>query len=306
MEVLQATTVHEERVRLNDHRRINKFLEAVNRRLPVGGLLHGHLVVASARKERILSGLPKGVGQVVYACDYAVHRVWPKLPGINKLYFAITKGRGRVVSEMEAIGRLHCCGFKVVSTKQVGEHLHFVAEKVGAPAYDVSATYGPLIRLRRVGYQGRTIRVYKIRTMVPYSEYVQDYVYRRNGYGGGSGFRNDARITVVGRFMRKYWLDELPMLWNLLNGTVKLVGVRPVSRQYFDLAPEGFKAFRVKFKPGLIPPMYAHPELAKTEADLWRIEEEYLRAYEKAPLTTDLRYLFKVVHAILFKRVRSA
>ena len=115
----------------------------------------------------------------------------------------------------------------MLRTSVDGSSITFLVEKVGEPAYDMSATYGPLIRLRRVGKGGEMIKVFKFRTMAPYSEYIQGYIYERNGYDGGAGFKDDTRITTVGAFMRKWYIDELPQFWNVLTGEMSLVGPRP-------------------------------------------------------------------------------
>lgn len=306
MEVLEAKPDVKEFVEhelLNDKRRVNKFLESVNRELPIGGLFSGRVESARARKQKMLAKYPRPLNKFLYATDYTLHRVWPKLPGLRKVYFMLTEGRGRVMSEMEAIGRLYACGFRMMRTEVKGNIIHFTVEKVADPTYDMDATYGPLIRLRRVGRGGNMIKVYKFRTMSPYSEYIQAYIFERNGYDGGAGFKDDTRITTVGAFMRKYWLDELPMIWNFLKGDLKLFGVRPVSRQYLGLFPEEFQAYRRRFKPGLIPPVIVH--VPNTFDEIWMVERDYLQAYERSPFTTDMRYLFRGVYNVLFKRVRS-
>lgn len=293
-----------EKERLNDKRRVNKFLESVNQRLPLGGTFAGWVEPSKRRKARMLAKYPRPLNKIVYALDYLVNRVWPKLPGVRGLYFSITGGKGRVISEMETYGRLYSCGFKLVDSWEDGDRLHFLAEKTGEPAYNMEATYGPLIKLKRVGKDGKMFRVYKFRTMSPYSEYIQQFIYERNGYEGAENFRDDTRITTMGQFMRKYWLDELPMLWNWLRGDLKLFGVRPVSAHYLSLFPEDFQEYRKKFKPGLIPPVYV--EIPKTFDDIWQIERRYLEEHEKAPLRTDMRYLGRAFHTIVIKRVRSS
>lgn len=286
--------------KLNDKRYINKYLESVNQQLQVGERLAGRVETAAHRKERLTSRYPKAV----YAADYLLHRVCPKMPVLRKGYFALTGGKGRVLSEMETYGRLYSCGFKLVDSIDMNGILHFVAEKTGEPAFNMEATYGPLIKLRRVGKGGKMFKVYKFRTMSPYSEYIQQFIYERNGYDGGDNFRNDTRITTVGKFMRKYWLDELPMIWNLLNGDLKIFGVRPVSAHYLSLFPEEFQEYRKKFKPGLIPPVYV--EVPTTFDEIWQIEKRYLEAYEKGGLRTDMQYLFRAFYNIFIKRVRSS
>lgn len=290
--------------RINDIRRINKFLESANRSLREGGYIAGCVETSQRRKERILSRYPKPVNQVFYAFDYLVKRVWPKLPYLRSVYFFLTGGRNRVISEMETYGRLYSCGFKLLDSMESEDKLFFLAVKTGDPAYNTEATYGPVIKLRRVGKNGKVFKVYKFRTMSPYSEYIQQFIYERHGYEGAENFRNDTRVTTLGKFMRKYWLDELPMIWNLARGDLKLFGVRPVSAHYLSLFPEPFQEYRKKFKPGLIPPVYV--EVPKTFEEIYQIEQRYLEAYEKEPWRTDLRYFGKALHNIFFRKVRSS
>ncbi len=292
--------------RLNDIRYINKFLESANEHLPVGGCLVGCVEISLRRKERLLAKYPAPMNKIFYSFDFLVKRVWPKLPYLRRSYFALTKGRGRVISEMETYGRLYSCGFRLLDSFEFDGKLYFAAEKAGEPDFNQEATYGPFIKLRRVGKTGKIVKVYKMRTMSPYSEYVQEFIYERNGAGGigtGSKFNNDPRITTLGKFMRKYWIDELPMLYNLIRGDLKIFGVRPISKHYFSLYPADFQEFRKNFKPGLVPPVYV--EIPKSLEDTVAIERRYLEAYQKAPLLTDIKYLTKALYNIFIKRVRS-
>jgi len=99
-------------------------------------------------------------------------------------------------------------------------------------------SYGPIYRMPRIGKNGKIIKVFKFRTMHPYAEYLQDYVLGINGYATSGKPANDFRLTPWGKVMRKYWLDELPQLLNVLLGQLKIVGVRPVSQRYFDDIPK--------------------------------------------------------------------
>ncbi|MBK7334873.1 MAG: sugar transferase [Saprospirales bacterium] len=289
--------------RINDIRRINKFLEAVNENLEMHGYFAGSVETSQSRARRIKEQVPSPLNKAYLFFDYLVNRVCPKLPYVKRVYFFLTKGRGRVISDMETYGRLYSCGFRLVSSMELDGRLHFVAQKVKAPDYNEDATYGPLIKLRRVGKGGKLVKVYKMRTMAPYSEYVQQLIYEQNGVGDGAKFKDDPRITPMGKFMRKYWIDELPMLFNLIRGDLKLFGVRPISPHYFSLYPKDFQEFRRKFKPGLIPPVYV--EIPKSVDDTVDIERRYLQAYEKSPIWTDLNYTFRALYNIVFKRTRS-
>jgi lipopolysaccharide/colanic/teichoic acid biosynthesis glycosyltransferase len=82
---------------------------------------------------------------------------------------------------------------------------------------------GPaLYRGIRTGRNGRRFRILKFRTMRPDAEHV----------GGGSTGRNDVRVTRVGKLLRRYKLDELPQLINVIVGEMSLVGPRPELPQY--------------------------------------------------------------------------
>ncbi len=139
--------------------------------------------------------------------------------------------------------------------------------------------------------------------MHPFSEYLQQYIYDKNNLREGGKFNDDFRISTAGRFMRKYWIDELPMLANLIKGDIKLVGVRPLSKQYLGLYTPELRAKRLNHKPGLIPPFYA--DMPKTLDEIMNSELRYLERYEKNPLLTDCTYFFKSLTQILIKKARS-
>ena len=89
---------------------------------------------------------------------------------------------------------------------------------------------GPIIfRQRRIGFRCNPFEMYKFRTMCVDADKMET--------GGGTAFvkpKNDPRVTSIGKFLRKYSLDELPQLFNVLEGTMSLVGPRPLRE--VDLA----------------------------------------------------------------------
>jgi lipopolysaccharide/colanic/teichoic acid biosynthesis glycosyltransferase len=139
--------------------------------------------------------------------------------------------------------------------------------------------------------------------MHAYSEYLQEYVYFKNDLKAGGKFKDDFRITTEGKIFRKFWLDELPMIINLFKGNMKLVGVRPLSKHYFNLYSEELKRKRIQYKPGLIPPFYA--DMPATLEEIMDSEMRYLESYEKNPFTTDLKYFFRAWYNIFLKHARS-
>ena len=290
--------------KVNDIRRINKFFEAANDKLPEGGLFIGLVETMDERKKRVLRKYPPVLNYIIYGFDFIFKRVAPKFIITKKLYFAITRGLNRILSKAETYGRLYSCGFELIDEKEIRNFLYFIAVKVKSPLYPGNPSYGPFIALKRVGRGGKIIRVYKLRTMHPYAEYLQDYVYKRQGLQSGGKFRDDFRISTLGKIFRKLWIDELPMLLNLLNGDLKLVGVRPLSQHYFELYSEELKQMRIKTRPGLIPPFYA--DNPRSFDEIMQSEKEYLAASGKHPLLTDIQYFFRIIYNIIFRHYRSS
>jgi lipopolysaccharide/colanic/teichoic acid biosynthesis glycosyltransferase len=289
--------------KINHIRYINKFFEAVNTKIPCNGIFIGCAQTQEQRKERFLKKFPPGLNYVLYSLDFIVKRIFPKLYLTRKIYFALTRGKNRIVSRAEILGRLYCCGFEVINEKFLDGQMFFVARKKKEPAYDMHPTYGPFIKLGRTGKNGKVIKVYKIRTMHPYSEYLQAYVYNHHYLREGGKFNNDFRVSTIGRYLRKFWIDETLMILNLLKGEMKLVGVRPLSLHYFSLYSEELQKKRIQFKPGLIPPFYA--DLPKTLEEIMESEMRYLLQYEKQPIRTDIKYFFLAFYNIVFRNFRS-
>jgi lipopolysaccharide/colanic/teichoic acid biosynthesis glycosyltransferase len=289
--------------RINDIKYLNKFFEAVNAKLERGGIFIDWVETKSLRKKRILSKYPNGTNYLIYSIDFIFHRILPKLPVGKNIYFFITRGHNRVLSKAETFGRLYSCGFEIIQEQFIGSNLFFAVRKVKDPVFDNNPTYGPLIKLKRLGKDGKIIGVYKLRTMHAYSEYLQGYVFQQNSLQSGGKFKDDFRVTTLGKIFRKFWIDELPMIINILKGDLKLVGVRPLSQHYFSLYSEALQKQRIKHKPGLVPPFYA--DLPGTLDEIMESEMKYLESYEKHPFTTDVKYFFKALYNILIKRARS-
>jgi len=290
--------------RLNDIRNINTFLEAANANLKNGEYLVACAETKNSRRERIFNKFPRYISLPYYMLDFILKRVFPKWRPTHKIYYAITKGRNRVLTSTETLGRLYACGFKVISHRKIGYNTYYIAKKVKEPVYTTSPYYGSLIRLNRVGYRNKMITVFKLRTMHPYSEYIQDYLYELNDLQKGGKIKNDFRVTNWGRVFRKLWIDELPMIWNLLKGEIKLVGVRPLSPHYFSLYTKEMQELRTSVKPGLVPPFYM--DMPQSFEEIMESERRYIEAYKKYPVRTDIRYFFISMNNILVKRVRSA
>lgn len=290
---------------LNNIRGINKLFSTINSKLPDNGLMVCCFETKSTIKKRFLSKFPKGINYFIYAIVFLYKRFIPKLFLTRRLYYDLTGGKNRVLSKTEVLGRLYLCGFEVISEKKIGQLNYVFARRIKQPDTNIKRFHGPLIKLSRVGKNGKKFDVYKLRTMHPYSEFLQAYIYTKNSLQEGGKFKHDIRVTTLGRIMRKYWLDELPMLINLLRGDMKLVGVRPLSAQYYSLYSKELQELRTKYKPGLLPPFYA--DMPKTLEEIEKSEMKYLTSCQKnGTLVSDTIYFFLILRNILFRSARSA
>ena len=289
--------------RINDILELNDFLGTINGKLRSGGYFIGCVETSEMRTSRILNKYIKPFAYLYLVGDFIFKRVIPKLPLLSRIYFALTNGRNRVMTQVEILGRLYYCGFEVVKIKKIDKYLIFAVKKVEHREHVEEKMYGPTLKLPRIGYLGKPINVYKMRTMHAYSEYLQEYIYKKNNLAEGGKIRNDFRVTIFGKYMRKIWLDELPMIYNFLKGEIKLVGVRPLSAHFLSLYPPEFIETRKEVKPGLVPPFYA--DLPKTLEEVIESEKRYIAAYKNAPLKTDIRYLATAFKNIFFEKARS-
>jgi lipopolysaccharide/colanic/teichoic acid biosynthesis glycosyltransferase len=291
--------------KINNVRYINKFFEGVNSTLKNGDIFVFCFETFSARRRRKPINKIPIIGVFYFLFEFVFLRVFPKVWGFKKIYFTITRGRNRILSKAEGLGRVISCGFDIQEYFYSNGLLYVITKKVKEPTYDLSPSYGPLYRMPRVGKNGEMIKVYKFRTMHPYSEYLQEYVVNMYGYSEMGKPANDFRVTPWGKFFRKYWLDELPQLLNVLIGDMKIVGVRPVSRAYFDKLPSDIKQLRLKQKPGCIPPYVSLNRNSNVDSVL-QSEREYLEHAAENSLKTDLLFFFKAIYNIIVRRKRSA
>lgn len=285
---------------------LDDYLFAANAALPKGAYLWCHTMTAVLQRKLMLKRYGPGLGHLMVAWNYLWHRVCPKLKLTHKFYFAVTDGKKRSMSRVEVIGRLFRAGFEVVDEKFKDGEFFALAHKVNVPVNDTEPSGSPIIHLRRVGKDGKEIIVHKFRTMYTYSEYVQPYIYRYQRLERGGKFKDDYRINVWGRILRRLWLDELPMIWNLLRGDIKLVGVRPLSHHYFHLYSPEVQQLRIRTKPGLLPPFYYERHSPDTIEEVQESERRYLEAYLAKPFATDWKYFWGIVGNIVFHRKHSA
>ena len=160
---------------------------------------------------------------------------------------------------------------------------------------------GVLFRQTRVGLHGRTFEVLKFRTMIDGAERQLAELAERNEIRGHAfKVTNDPRVTVVGRWLRRTSLDELPQLWNVLRGEMSLVGPRP------PLVSEvaGYDVWhrrRLSMKPGMTGLWQVR---ARREEDFDRWVESDLEYIDSWSLWLDLRIILRTIPAVLMREGR--
>ncbi len=110
-------------------------------------------------------------------------------------------------------------------------------------------------RQKRLGKNRRVFEILKFRTMVPEAdrvlhEYLAQNPDRQAEWNAYQKLKNDPRITPVGRFLRRFSLDELPQLWNVLKGEMSIVGPRPIMINQQDLYGPSIQHY-VRVRPGI-------------------------------------------------------
>ena len=171
-----------------------------------------------------------------------------------------------------------------------------LALAVTAPLLAVAAilirleSRGPVVfRQRRVGLHGRPFDLWKLRTMVSGAEAMGAGIYVLEG---------DPRITRAGRLLRRFSLDELPNLVNVLRGEMAMVGPRPTVQEQVDRYTDRQRR-RLEVKPGITGWAQVHgraslPWPERIELDVWYVDNRSLRL--------DLRILLRTARLLVTGR----
>jgi exopolysaccharide biosynthesis polyprenyl glycosylphosphotransferase len=156
---------------------------------------------------------------------------------------------------------------------------------------------GPILyRAPRIGRKGQSFLCYKFRTMVNGADALQNELRSRNERNGAFfKIAGDPRITRTGRFLRRYSLDELPQLWNVLLGHMSLVGPRPHPPEDVDL----YKVQdlqRLDFVPGITGLWQVTARRDPSFEHSVALDVEYIRTWN---LWLDLRILWRTIFAVV-------
>lgn len=115
---------------------------------------------------------------------------------------------------------------------------------------------GPVFfRHRRIGFDGREIGIWKFRTMVENAdallqEHLRSHPELQSEWEQNFKFKEDPRVTRIGKFLRRTSLDELPQIWNVLQGEMSLIGPRPIVKEEVHLYGEDFRVYK-QVRPGI-------------------------------------------------------
>lgn len=160
---------------------------------------------------------------------------------------------------------------------------------------------GPLLFSQtRVGERGREFRCWKFRSMHVDAQQRREALEESNEMRGGTTFKikNDPRITRLGRFIRKASIDELPQLWNVLNGDMSLVGPRPPLPA--EVARYSLRAWqRLAVKPGITCIWQVNGRSDLPFEEQLRLDLRYIR---DRSMWLDLKLLLQTIPAVLLAR----
>jgi lipopolysaccharide/colanic/teichoic acid biosynthesis glycosyltransferase len=150
----------------------------------------------------------------------------------------------------------------------------------------------------RTGRAGRRFKLYKFRTMVNGATELKDQLVHRNELSGPDfKIAEDPRVTPIGGFLRKYSLDELPQIFNVLKGEMSLVGPRPTS---FEASSYGlWHTERLEVVPGISGLWQVSGRSDIDFDDRVRLDIEYV---ERRSVLFDVWILIRTVKAVIWPR----
>jgi exopolysaccharide biosynthesis polyprenyl glycosylphosphotransferase len=168
-----------------------------------------------------------------------------------------------------------------------------------AAAIKLSSRGPAIYRSVRPGIAGKPFFCFKFRTMREHAEQIQDELEPFNELSGALfKIRDDPRLTTVGRFLRRFSLDELPQLVNVVRGDMSMVGPRPLPIRDFERLEEWHKK-RYLVLPGITGLWQVSGRSELDFDDLVRLDFLYL---ERWSILLDLSILLKTIPAVLTRR----
>ena len=155
---------------------------------------------------------------------------------------------------------------------------------------------GPaLFRQQRCGLNGRRFTFYKFRSMCDNAEELKASLMHLNNKSTAFKIPNDPRLTPIGRFLRKFSIDEWPQLWNVLKGEMSLVGPRPAVPEEVEQY-QTWQRRRLRMRPGLTC-LWALAGRDRLDFDTWmKMDMQYIDNWS---LELDLKILLRTIPRVL-------
>ena len=158
----------------------------------------------------------------------------------------------------------------------------------------------PFYIQKRIGYKGRLIHTFKLRTMVRNAEavlarHLETDTQLRAEWEAHCKLKHDPRITWVGRFLRRTSLDELPQIFNVIAGTMALVGPRPLPPYHEEKLPLRLREVRRRVRPGITGLWQVSGRSNSGNAGLERWDQYYVRNWS---LWLDIVILVRTFRAV--------
>ena len=146
---------------------------------------------------------------------------------------------------------------------------------------------GPVFfKQERMGYEKRNFFVFKFRSMT-----------NKVRYNPTQTYLGDAEITRIGNYLRRYKIDELPQLINVLIGDMSIVGPRPCLLSTYNKYKNEDTDFRFKVKPGITSNAGVSGSIFLTWPEKWKMDKDY---YEKQSLNFDFNIIVKSFLVVIF------
>lgn len=164
----------------------------------------------------------------------------------------------------------------------------------------------PIISLKVLGQYEKPIIIHKFRTMYVGADKDLPDIVSERGLDDLGKIIDDPRVIVPwGKIMRRYFIDELPQIYDLNRGVLSLVGIRAKTEEYWKLYPEKHKKRALRYKPGLFGVPYYYTNLRDFK-DCVKAEEEYLTKKERENnRKLDKEYIKVILTNVILKGLRS-
>jgi len=152
-----------------------------------------------------------------------------------------------------------------------------------------------------LGKNKKPIKIYKFRTQKKEYELITQN--KLESIIGTS--IEEESLTFLGKYLRKFWIDEIPQLYNLIKGDIKLIGFRPDELRNIKDKDDSY----FSIKPGLIGISYGIPieKITKSKcknSTRAAYKKLYIKEYLNNPIKTDVKYFGRFLYNVVFKNVR--